>query len=197
VTAQQVVLGEAGRVHLEPAPHVTVERATDVLLAPVYMGICGSDVHVLHGRHPFAEPPVVTGHEVVARVVETGPAVTAVAAGDLAVVNPLVWCGECARCRTGLVNQCANAAVRGFKVPGLARGRVVVDARYCHRVPAGLDAGTAVLTEPLAVGWHATGRAPVLDRVLVIGAGPVGLAVLWALRRRGAGAVTVVESFAG
>lgn len=193
MTAPQVVLGADGQVLVEPTPPVAVERDTDVLLAPVHVGICGSDVHVLHGRHPFVKPPVVTGHEAVARVLMVGASVTTVAPGDLAVINPLVWCGECERCRAGVVNQCANAAVRGFKVPGLARGEVVVDAAYCHRVPAQLDSRTAVLTEPLAVGWHATGRAPTLDRVLVIGAGPVGLAVLQSLRWRGAGDVTVVE----
>ncbi|MQA04794.1 MAG: alcohol dehydrogenase catalytic domain-containing protein [Streptosporangiales bacterium] len=139
MTGPQIVLGTGGQVLVEPTPPAALERDTDVLGAPVHMGICGSDVHVLHGRHPFAKPPVVTGHEVVARVLAVGTQVTAVAPGDLAVVNPLVWCGECERCRAGVVNQCANAAVRGFRVPGLARGEVVVDAAYCHRVPTGID----------------------------------------------------------
>lgn len=73
---------------------------------------------------------------------------------------------------------------------------MVVDERYCHPVPDGLPARAAVLTEPLAVGWHATGRGGHLGRVLVIGAGPVGLAVLRALRWRRAGHVTVVEPVA-
>lgn len=192
----QVVLGADARVHVEPSPDVAPEAPGDVLLAPVHMGICGSDVHVLHGRHPFARPPVVTGHEIVARVLDAGAGVRRVAHGDTVVVDPLVWCGSCMRCRAGRVNQCADAKVRGFKVPGLARGRVVVDERYCHRVPDGLPPRVAVLTEPLAVAWHATARGGELGRVLVIGAGPVGLAVLRTLRWRGAGEVTVVEPVA-
>ncbi|HEX6443758.1 MAG TPA: alcohol dehydrogenase catalytic domain-containing protein [Streptosporangiales bacterium] len=193
----QVVLGTDALVHVEPSPDAAVGAPGEVLLAPVHMGICGSDVHVLHGRHPFARPPVVTGHEIVARVLDVGADVRRVAPGDAAVVNPLVWCGTCPRCRAGAVNQCAEAKVRGFRVPGLARARVAVDERYCHRVPDGVPTRVAVLTEPLAVAWHATARGGDLGRVLVIGAGPVGLAVLRALRWRGAGDVTVVEPVAG
>jgi threonine dehydrogenase-like Zn-dependent dehydrogenase len=192
----QVVLGADAKVHVEPSPDVALGAPGEVLLAPVHMGICGSDVHVLHGRHPFARPPVVTGHEVVARVLEVGSDVRRVAPGDTVVLNPLVWCGTCSRCVAGAVNQCAEAKVRGFRVPGLARAHVVVDERYCHRVPASLPTRVSVLTEPLAVGWHATGRGGDLGRVLVVGAGPVGLAVLRALRWRGAGEVTVVEPVA-
>lgn len=195
--AVQVVLGADARVHVEPSPEVALTSPDGVLVAPVHMGICGSDVHVLHGRHPFARPPVVTGHEVVARVLETGEGVHRVAPGDTVVVNPLVWCGSCGRCRAGAVNQCAEAKVRGFRVPGLARARVEVAERYCHRVPDGTPARVAVLAEPLAVAWHATARGGRLDRVLVVGAGPVGLAVVRALHWRGAGDVTVVEPVPG
>ncbi|MEV0618180.1 alcohol dehydrogenase catalytic domain-containing protein [Nonomuraea sp. NPDC050404] len=193
---RQVVLGTDGAVHLEAAPPAAVQARDDVLLAPVHLGICGSDVHVLRRAHPFIAPPVVTGHECVARVIATGPDVTSCAPGDLVVVNPLISCGHCERCREGVANQCPNAKVLGFGLPGLARDRVVVAGRFCHRVPEGVAARTAVLTEPLAVGWHAAGRAPGLDRVLIVGGGPVGLAVLLAVRARGAGHVTLVEPVA-
>ncbi|HEY3681725.1 MAG TPA: alcohol dehydrogenase catalytic domain-containing protein [Streptosporangiaceae bacterium] len=194
---RQVVLGDDGGVHLvraaAPAPH----RPRDVLLAPLRLGICGSDVHVLDKRHPFVGPPVVTGHEGVARVLAAGPDAAHCAPGDLVVVNPLHTCGACANCRSGAENRCATAKVLGFALPGLAQDRVVVEDRYCHRVPSGLDPRTAVLTEPLAVGWHAVGRvAHPLGRVLVIGGGPVGLAVLTAVVARGADHVTLVEPVA-
>ncbi|MCG5212797.1 alcohol dehydrogenase catalytic domain-containing protein [Streptosporangium soli] len=191
---RQVVLGTDGAVHVEAAPAAVAEGRDDVLLAPLHLGICGSDVHVLHRSHPFVAPPVVTGHECVARVLATGPDVTSCAEGDLVVVNPLISCGVCDRCRAGAANRCASAKVLGFGLPGLARDRVVVAGRFCHRVPPGVPARTAVLTEPLAVGWHAAGRASRPGRVLIIGGGPVGLAVLLALRARGgAGHVTLVE----
>ncbi|WP_326823270.1 zinc-dependent alcohol dehydrogenase [Streptosporangium sp. NBC_01756] len=191
---RQVILGADGAVHVEAVPADPAGGPGDVLLAPVHLGICGSDVHVLRRSHPFVSPPVVTGHECVARVLATGPDVTSCAVGDLVVVNPLISCGTCDRCRAGAANQCASAKVLGFGLPGLARDRVVVAGRFCHRVPPGVPARTAVLTEPLAVGWHAAGRAPRPGRTLIIGGGPVGLAVLLALRTRGgAGHITLVE----
>lgn len=194
---RQVVLGTDGAVHVETADAPEPAGPGDVLLAPVRLGICGSDVHVLEKRHPFIAPPVVAGHEGVARVVATGKDVTSCEPGDLVVVNPLITCGACDACRTGPANRCPNAKVLGFALPGLAQDRVVLDQRYCHRVPGGLDAGTAVLTEPLAVGWHAVSRVRHdLGRVLIIGGGPVGLSVLSAVMTRGADHVTLVEPVA-
>jgi len=197
MSIRQVILGTDGAVHVETAADPEPPAPGRVLLAPVRLGICGSDVHVLDRRHPFVAPPVVTGHEGVARVLETGADVTACAPGDLVVVNPLVTCGICDVCRTGPANRCAHAKVLGFALPGLAQDRLVVDQRYCHRVPDGLDDGVAVLTEPLAVGWHAVARVRHdLGRVLIIGGGPVGLSVLAAVVARGATHVTLAEPVA-
>ncbi|MEW2357173.1 alcohol dehydrogenase catalytic domain-containing protein [Spirillospora sp. NPDC029432] len=188
----QIVLGADGAVHLEPAPPPPAPGPDEVLLAPVRIGICGSDVHVLRKVHPFIAPPVVTGHECAARVLAAGAAVTSCAPGDLVVVNPLYSCGTCPACRRGATNLCSHAKVMGFALPGLARDRVVVEGRFCHRVPPGIPPRLAALTEPLAVGRHAVGRAPVnLGRVLIVGGGPVGLAVLLAARH--AEHVTLVE----
>ena len=195
---RRVVLGDDGAVRVETAAPPRPAGPSGVLLAPLRMGICGSDVHVLDRRHPFIAPPVVTGHEGVARVLATGPDVTTCAPGDLVVVNPLITCGACDRCRNGRANLCGRAKVLGFALPGLAQDRFVLDQRYCHRVPRGLPAEAAVLTEPLAVGWHAVSRVRGdLGRVLIIGGGPVGLAVLAAVAARGADHVTLVEPVAG
>lgn len=201
---RQVVLGADDSVRLEGAAPPGPPGPSEVLLAPVRLGICGSDVHVLDRRHPFIAPPVVTGHECVARVLETGADVTGLesggcAPGDLVVVNPLDTCGSCRRCLGGLANQCGSAKVLGFGLPGTARDRFLLDQRYCHRVPDGVPASTAVLTEPLAVGWHAAARGPAEPgHVLIVGAGPVGLAVLHAVRARGGAAhVTVAEPVPG
>lgn len=189
---RQIVLGADGAVHVEPLPPPPAPGPEEVLLAPLHIGICGSDVHVLHKAHPFIAPPVITGHECVARVLATGEAVASCAPGDLVVVNPLYSCGTCPACRRGTANLCSGAKVMGFAIPGLARGRVVVEARFCHRVPPGTPPRLAALTEPLAVGRHAAGRAPDRPgRVLIIGGGPVGLAVLLALGH--ADHITLVE----
>jgi threonine dehydrogenase-like Zn-dependent dehydrogenase len=140
---------------------------------------------------------VITGHEVTATVVEVGPEVTDLAPGDGVLINPLVTCGECRACRRGSVNTCAAAKVLGFRLPGAARTRFVAEATALHAVPGSVALDVACLAEPLATGWHATGRVDDLERVLVIGGGTVGLAMLLALRARGAGHVTLVEPVAG
>ncbi|MBB4786960.1 zinc-dependent alcohol dehydrogenase [Streptomyces rapamycinicus] len=196
-SVRQVVLGEDGRVQLREGAAPGPCGPTEVLLAPLRLGICGSDMHVLRRAHPFISPPVVTGHECAARVVATGSEVTACASGDMVVVNPLLTCGACDRCRAERANLCSSAKVLGFAVPGAARDRFALDQRYCHRVPDGVPAARAVLAEPLAVGWHAVGRAAGgLGRVLIIGGGPVGLAVLHAARARGAEHITLAEPVA-
>jgi len=167
--------------------------AAQVLLETAYLGICGSDLHVLHGKHPWVKPPLVTGHEVSARVVAVGEGVTRVCVGDHAVINPLVWCGVCDRCAKGWFNRCEAAKVIGFRIPGAGQSRFVVGEQQVHRVPSSVPLHIAGLTEPLAVGVHAAKRWNELDNVLIIGGGTIGLCVLLALRVRGAKAVTVIE----
>ncbi len=170
--------------------------AGQVLVATSRVGICGSDLAVLTGHHPWTRPPVITGHEVAGRVLETGPGVRRVAAGDQVVLNPLRTCGECPRCRAGVVNQCEQGAVRGYRLPGAAVTRLVTDEAELHTVPAGVPAELACLAEPLAAAWHAATRVDVpggLDEVAVIGCGSIGQLLLAALRHRGAGRVTVIE----
>jgi L-gulonate 5-dehydrogenase len=164
-----------------------------VLVATSHVGICGSDLAVLTGHHPWTRPPVVTGHEVSGRVIGTGPSVRRVAAGDQVVLNPLRSCGDCPRCRAGAVNQCEDGAVRGYRLPGAAVTRLLVGERELHRVPAGVPPEQACMAEPLAAAWHAATRTDELSDVVVIGAGSIGQLVLAALRRRGAARITVVE----
>lgn len=167
----------------------------EVLVGAEFLGICGTDLHVLHGQHPWVRPPLIIGHECVATVLAAGEAV-GFAPEARVVLNPLVTCGHCRACRSGHPNHCATAKVIGFRLPGAGRTRFVVSAAQLHAVPAGLDPRLAVLAEPLAVGIHAAGLAADLDRILVIGSGTIGLCVLLALRAQGAGAITVVEPIA-
>lgn len=164
-----------------------------VLVAPTHVGICGSDLAVLDGRHPWTKPPVVTGHEVAAVVLDVGPGVSRVETGDRVVINPLHTCGVCPRCRQGAVNRCESAAVRGYRIPGAGVTRLVVTERELHRVPAHVPPEQACLAEPLAAAWHAATRAGDLAEVAVVGGGSIGQLVLGALRHRGAGRITVVE----
>ncbi|WP_309127092.1 alcohol dehydrogenase catalytic domain-containing protein [Microbacterium sp.] len=169
----------------------------EALIAPERIGICGSDMHVLHGKHPFVRPPLVTGHEAVATVVEVGAGVSGDLVGRRVLVNPLVAPGDRSGDWRGAINVQEDARVMGFKLSGLARTRTVVPAEQLHLVPADLDATIAVLGEPLAAGIHAAQRSGGrLEDVLIIGGGPIGLSVLLGVRREGAGHVTLVEPVA-
>ena len=181
-----------GQVKLIDQPNPPPPQGDEVLVESAFLGICGSDLHVLHGRHPFIRPPVITGHEWVGHVVEAGPT-AGLSVGERVVVNPLVTCGVCRACRAGRFNHCEQAKVMGFRMPGTAQTRFVTQACQLHRVPSSLDLELAALSEPVAVGVHAAKRAPDLETVLVIGGGTIGLCVLLALKASGAGEVTVVE----
>jgi len=175
------------------------------VLASAYLGICGSDLHVLHGKHPWTKPPVITGHEVTAVVEKVGADVQHLAPGDAVVLNPLIPCGSCRRCRLGSFNTCEAARIMGYvpphipgagPVPGAGRTRLVMSARQLHRVPPHVSLEKACLVEPLSVGVHASSLFDDLEDVLVVGAGTIGLCVLLALKARGAGRVSVIEPIA-
>ena len=191
----------AGDVRVEEVP-TPVPGEGQVLLAVTRNGLCGSDVHTYVGSDTGGAamhvPGVVLGHEFAGTVVDVGPGVAAVAVGSPMAVAPIEWCGECHPCRNGWVNLCRRTAIYGgYRLPlhgGLAP-YVAVSHRSLYPVPDGLDVAHAALAEPVAVAVHAVRRAPVLlgSSVLVLGAGPIGLAVLQAARAAGAGMVAVSE----
>lgn len=192
----QVLFSDINQVRTE-----TVEQAwqalqpTDVRIAPAFFGICGSDLHVLQGHHPFAQPPLVPGHEIAARVLEVGSAVTGIHVGDNVVVDPIMACMTCRACKAGQFNHCEPPQVAGFRAPGFARSQHIVPARNCHVAPASLPLNVLAFAEPAACARHCVNRMPAgaLENVLVIGAGTIGLSIVQALRIMGAGDITVVE----
>ena len=196
MSIREIVFNDLNSVAVETAEDPGEPGPGQALIAPAFLGICGSDLHVLHGRHPWIRPPLVTGHETAAIVERVGPGVTRVAAGDHVVVDPLVPCGVCRRCRRGSFNTCESAQVIGFRLPGVARTRLVIGEAQLHRVPEDLALQHACLVEPLTVGVHAASLWDDLEDVLVIGGGTIGLCVLLALRARGAERVSVVEPVA-
>lgn len=150
----------------------------EVVVEVAATGICGSELHGVKHADPFRVPPLIMGHEFSGHRTDTGEHV---------VVNPLVSCGTCDLCRAGRSNICRNRAILGINRPGGFAERVAVPIRNLHRAPDGLDAGQGVLAEPLANavhGWRAADGSPT-DRVGIIGAGTIGLALVIALRSFG------------
>jgi L-gulonate 5-dehydrogenase len=156
-----------------------IKNADDVLVKVRRVGICGSDIHILHGKNPFAVYPRVWGHEFVGEVVDTGAGVTSVKKSDRVVIEPILYCGSCYACRQGRGNVCANLRVIGVHVDGGCAEYVLVPASNAHILPEGLSWDEAALIEPFTIGAQACYRGNVQkgDYVLVMGAGTIGLTV--------------------
>jgi len=173
-----------------PAPHVGDK---DVLIRIRSVGLCGTDYHIFAGRHPFLEYPRVMGHELAGEIVQA-PSGSAFSIGQKVAVNPYLACGICIACRKGKPNACVNIRVLGVHTDGgmcelvAVPESAVIDA-------TGLTLDQAAMIEFLSIGRHAVTRSA-LDagaRVLVVGAGPIGIAAGLFARLRGA-AVTLVDA---
>ena len=184
------VLVKPREVRLEEAP-VPRPGEREVLVEVRSVGVCGSDVHYYEeGRIGdfVVRAPLVLGHEASGIVVECGPGAR-LQPGTLVAIEPGVPCRACPQCRTGHYNLCPD--VRFLATPpvdGAFTRYLAVPEDFCFPVPGSLSADAAALIEPLSVGVWACRRAGVTlgDRVLVTGAGPIGL--LCALVARSAGA---------
>jgi len=159
-------------------------------------GICGTDLHMA----PILPAGTVMGHEFSGEVVEVGSGAGDFRLGDRVCALPTLGCGHCAACRAGEPGQCADMKATGLGgSPGAFAEYLVVGASESLRLPEAVSSRRGALVEPLAVGLHAVDRAaiPLGARVLVVGAGPVGLAVsLWA-RFFGARSIVVSERAPG
>jgi len=156
------------------------------------VGICGTDISGYLGKMPFFSYPRIPGHELGVEVVEAGLGVSNVKAGDLCSVEPYINCQSCFACRRGGINCCENLQVLGVHTDGGLRPKLIVPARKLH--PArGLSLEQLALVETLAIGCHAVARGnPQPDEsVLVIGAGPIGLATLEFVRLSGATSIVL------
>ena len=173
--------------------------ADDVLVKIAAVGICGSDVHYYeHGRigSYVVDEPMVIGHEAAGTVVDVGADVDRARVGDRVALEPGVPCRNCGQCLTGRYNLCPH--VQFFATPpvdGAIAEYVSLASSFAHPVPHGLSLDRAAMAEPVSVGIWACRRAGVTsgDRVLVTGAGPIGLLAAQVARAFGARSVTVTD----
>ncbi|MFI5872445.1 zinc-binding dehydrogenase [Streptomyces sp. NPDC051445] len=166
-----------------------------VEIAPAYVGICGTDLHIFHGdMDARVAAPAVLGHEMSGRIVRVGAGVEDWSPGDAVTVMPLRWDDTCPACRAGHQHICQHLDFIGIDSPGAMQQRWTVPATTLVRLPGSLPLDHAALVEPTAVAVHDVGRAQVRagEKAVVVGGGPVG--ILIALVARAAGAeVRVVE----
>jgi len=159
----------------------------EVLVSVGAAGICAGDMYIYQGKNPYALYPAVAGHEVAGIVVDLGPGTAGFARGDRVAVEPFIGCGTCYPCRIGKPNCCAKLVILGVHRPGGYAEYIAAPARNVHRIPPGLSLIEASFAEPVAIGVQACRRGAIgAEYVLVLGCGPIGLALIEVARARGA-----------
>ena len=191
---RQAVMTEPGKIEFRDVPEPKAGPG-QILLRIKRIGVCGSDIHVNHGKHPFTSYPVVQGHEFSAVVEAVGEGVTKVKPGMKATARPQIVCGECAPCRRGDYHICDVLRVEGFQAPGCAQDLFVTTEDKIVPLPDSLTYEQGALIEPTAVGVHSTGRGGELKgrNVTVLGAGPIGNLVAQVVRCRGAKKILITD----
>lgn len=168
----------------EPGPN-------EVLVRIRAAGICAGDVYIYLGKNPYANYPRIAGHELCGTIEKAGSNIAGIRKGMLVVVEPFIGCGKCYACRVGKSNCCANLGLIGTNLPGGYAEFVTAPMRNIHSVPFGLTPVSASFAEPVAIGVQACRRADVKrgEYVLVLGCGPIGMALIEVAKSRGANPV--------
>ncbi|MCC8179819.1 MAG: alcohol dehydrogenase catalytic domain-containing protein [Planctomycetes bacterium] len=184
------------RLEERPIPAIAVD---ELLVKTRAVGICGSDVSCYYGNLPFGtadgEGPLVLGHEISGEVVEVGAAgKNFFAPGDRVAINPVHGCNACPSCMDGRTNLCKNGYTLGVSADGGFAEYVKVRVSNALKIGPGVDYAAAALAEPLACASYAMRRLDVRlgDRVVIIGAGCIGLIMTQLAKARGAGWITII-----
>lgn len=189
------VIERKNSIHIKDVPMPQLYDG-EALIRVRYCGICGSDMHVLHGQHPTAQFPVIPGHEFVGEFVEAkGTGAQDFQPGDLVVAQPFFSCGNCEPCAKGHDNVCRKLQFMGAHCDGAFAEYVKVATRKMYKIPADMDLKLAALVEPVAVAVHDVRRSglQVGETALIIGGGPIGMLIALIARHTGARKVVISE----
>lgn len=176
---KSITLNEPGQFSLTSCDDPGTPGDGMARIAIEKVGICGTDLHAFRGRQPFFEYPRILGHELGVVVESVGDGVENVKPGDRCAVEPYLSCGTCVACRAGKTNCCTSLRVLGVHVDGGMTESIIVPANKLHASDK-LETRQLALVETLGIGAHAVDRTQPQDgeKVLVIGAGPIGLSVI-------------------
>ncbi|CAN5122663.1 alcohol dehydrogenase catalytic domain-containing protein [soil metagenome] len=175
----------------EPTP----PAAGEVRVRVAYVGLCGTDLHIIHGNMDArVATPLIFGHEMSGTIDAVGDGVEGWNVGDPVTVMPLDWDGTCPACVAGNTHICQNLNFIGIDSPGALQGLWNVPAKTLVAIPAGTALDAAALVEPVAVAVHDVRRSELQpgDKVVVLGGGPIGVLIATVARHFG-GEVAVVE----
>ncbi len=170
-------------------------KAGHVIVKMKRLGICGSDIHVYHGKHPFTSYPVTQGHEVSGEIYEIGEGVEDLKVGQKVIIETQVVCGECYPCKHGKYNLCENLKVMGFQTVGAASEYYMVESSRITPIPENMSFDEGAMMEPLAVAVHAANRYGDIEGadVAVLGCGPIGILVAQVCKAKGAKRVMITD----
>lgn len=190
----QQVMTEPGKIIFREA-ETPKPGSGQVLVKIKKIGICGSDIHVYHGTHPFTSYPVTQGHELSAQIVKLGEGVTGLAPGQKVTIEPQVYCGKCYPCTHGKYNLCESLKVMGFQTTGTASEYFAVDASKVDVLPENMTYSEGAMIEPLAVTVHAAKRFPEIKgaKAAILGCGPIGILLAQSCKALGASQVMITD----
>ncbi len=190
----QVKMTEAFKMRFLDAP-IPEPADDEVLVQMKRVGVCGSDIQVYHGKHKYMRFPVVQGHEGAGVVARLGTGVSGFAPGDRVTIQPQVFCGQCAPCRSGHYNVCQNLKVYGVHADGMFSEYFAVPASKLLRLPEAMSFDAGALVEPAAVATGAIRRCGEVrgKNFLVLGAGAIGNLVAQVARASGAKRVAITD----
>lgn len=174
---------------------VPVPGPDQVLVKIKKIGVCGSDIHVYHGTHPYTSYPITQGHEVSGQITAVGDYVRDLRVGQRVTIEPQVFCGRCYPCLHGKYNLCEKLKVMGFQTTGTASEYFAVDASKVTLLPDEMTYSEGAMIEPLAVTIHAAKRFSNLlgANVVVLGCGPIGILLIQSLKALGAAQVMATD----
>ncbi len=189
-----ILYSDWGKLELVDVPEPKPE-AGEVLIRVGHVGICGSEIECVVQRHPRRQPPLIMGHEFAGTVVELGEGAANLRVGQQVSVNPIIGCWKCRWCRQGRPNLCEQRKLLSMQLPGAFAEFVVAPAENCHPLPEGMSTREGAWVEPIANAVHALRLAQTVlpERVIVFGAGPIGLVCAQVARAFGATFIAIVE----
>jgi 2-desacetyl-2-hydroxyethyl bacteriochlorophyllide A dehydrogenase len=155
-----------------------VPASGEALVRMHRVGVCGSDFHALAGRHPVYTYPRVLGHELAGEIAWIAESEHGLKVGDRCAIEPYISCGQCRTCKAGRTNCCERLRLIGVHVDGGMQGYLAVPIHLLHKSKS-LSLDQLALVETLGIGAHAVKRSGLTcgEEALVVGAGPIGLAV--------------------
>jgi len=191
---KQQVMTSPGEIEFRNIP-VPELNEDEVLVKIMRIGVCGSDIHVYYGKHPYTNYPVTQGHEVSGKIEKVGSKVIGFKSSDKVTIQPQVVCGQCYPCTHGNYHICDDLKVMGFQTTGMASEFFSVVSEKVLKLPDDMTYEQGAMIEPCAVAVHVVLKGgDITDfNILVLGAGPIGNLVAQTAKALGAKSVMITD----